>query len=485
MTRALKTQLALVLLLALVSGCAGDKVTGPEDPGNGGGSVDPPVLALSDTSVQFPGMASGDGESELRNVLVHNRGGGLLGYAVEIDKPWVSFLVTPDLVEAGSFQLMTLRLDRARYTPGETARAVFSSEGGSAVLTITVADPPAAPRLQLSTTTLAFGASATQQTLSVRNAGEGALSWSVRSDQPWLSAAPSSGQTTTETDPVTVSIDRANLAPGSYSGVLTVEHDGEGGAATVGVTATVEATSTAIQVTNRLNHDVNIFVNGTAVGSVPRFETRQQDVGVLDRLEVSWVLVRPRIEGTNTPVGDEMGGVFTAVSSPGGTYEYTADHIVGTQWYFEPVVTNQTSHGLLMAVNWELQAENRCHCVVRLNHANVAIGYYRFFSNSNVVYFREGSNYTGEGWQWSPISSQNLEEGSGLLRLVATNSLPPSLSPGAEPMVSLATPLSPSRRATNRHDPTSEDVFRYRSIHDEGSNWETVMAESPMTPPSY
>ena len=195
-------------------------------------------------------------------------------------------------------------------------------------------------------------------------------------------------------------INRADLAPGSYSGALTIEHDGEGNAATVRVTAIVEATSTVIQITNRLNHDVNIFVNGTAVGSVPRFETRQQDVGALDRLEVSWVLVRPRIEGTNSPVGDEMGGVFTAVSSPAGTYEYTVDHIVGSQWYFEPVVTNKTSHGLLMAANWGLQAENRCHCVVRLNHANVAIGYYRFFSNSNVVYFREGSNYAGSFRRW-------------------------------------------------------------------------------------
>ena len=127
MTRAYITPRTIVLLLALVSGCAGDKVTGPEDPGNGGGSVHPPVLAFSDTSVQFPGVASGDGESELRNVLVHNRG------ADSSATPWRSTSRgSPSWShrtwsKRATSSSITLRLDRARYTPREMARALFSS----------------------------------------------------------------------------------------------------------------------------------------------------------------------------------------------------------------------------------------------------------------------------------------------------------------------------------------------------------------------
>lgn len=90
-----------------------------------------------------------------------------------------------------------------------------------------------------------------------------------------------------------------------------------------------------------------------------------------------------------------MSGTFEIVNPP-GRQELTVDNIVADQSYFVPFITNGTGTGLLMEVNGGLQSQNRCNCVVAANTNNVAIGYYRLFSNSNVRAYRSGSNYTGQ-----------------------------------------------------------------------------------------
>ncbi|MGH7492352.1 MAG: FlgD immunoglobulin-like domain containing protein [bacterium] len=60
------------------------------------------------------------------------------------------------------------------------------------------------------------------KTFNITNTGTGTMNWTVADDQPWLSASPTSGSTTTETDQVTVSINIAGLAAGSYTGNITV-----------------------------------------------------------------------------------------------------------------------------------------------------------------------------------------------------------------------------------------------------------------------
>jgi hypothetical protein len=176
-------------------------------------------------------------------------------------------------------------------------------------------------------------------------------------------------------------------------------------------------TPVTLQLTNKLVYPVNVSVNGTFLTAVPASTTVQQGITVTGSLSVSFALVRPTLAGV--PLGDPMSGVFNTISSPAGTISFTINNIIGTQWYFAPYITNQTSSGLLMDVNAGLTAENRCNCVAPAGVSNVAIGYYQLFSNSNVRAYLSGSGYTGSYLNWTNFVS-NVATDSGILRLTAT-----------------------------------------------------------------
>jgi hypothetical protein len=68
----------------------------------------------------------------------------------------------------------------------------------------------------------AGGSDPLEGTLSLRNAGDGALNWEIVSDADWLAVSPTSGQSTGETDTVTISVDPTGLTRGTHFAVLQV-----------------------------------------------------------------------------------------------------------------------------------------------------------------------------------------------------------------------------------------------------------------------
>jgi hypothetical protein len=201
---------------------------------------------------------------------------------------------------------------------------------------------------------------------------------------------------------------------------------------------------TNVVIQNDLATPVNVYVNGSIIGSVPARETRQEDVGTLDRLNVSWSIVKVETDGGN-PLGEDMGGTFETITNPPSTSRFQIDHIVGDQWYFFPLITNQTGTGLLMAVNWELAAETRCNCVVAPNSDDVAIGYYRLYRNTRVVGFQERSNYTGRYIYWeygTQFTSNSIQSGTGIIRLTANRA--PATARMPQPGVVARTIRAPS-----------------------------------------
>jgi BACON domain-containing protein len=75
----------------------------------------------------------------------------------------------------------------------------------------------------LAFTRIAGGATPAPQKILVTNAGPGTLNWSVRSNQSWLSATPSTG---TMPGGLTVSVAPGTLAPGRYDGTITMTASG-------------------------------------------------------------------------------------------------------------------------------------------------------------------------------------------------------------------------------------------------------------------
>ena len=121
------------------------------------------------------------------------------------------------------------------YGAGNSANGNHASDGDSIATTthsITV-NPPSPPALSCTTSSLSpsvtQGQNAGDQGFSCSNTGGGSLSYSVSDDAPWLSVAPgsASGLGSSASQNHIVSYATAALAPGGYSGTITVN----GGAA--------------------------------------------------------------------------------------------------------------------------------------------------------------------------------------------------------------------------------------------------------------
>ena len=94
------------------------------------------------------------------------------------------------------------------------------------------------PQLSVSPTSIDFGSAITENIIEIRNSGTGTLSWTISVNQAWLSLSTNSGETTNETDTVTVKINRDELKPDNYDGSLTIS--GNDGSQNIMVSMKVE-----------------------------------------------------------------------------------------------------------------------------------------------------------------------------------------------------------------------------------------------------
>lgn len=219
------------------------------------------------------------------------------------------------------------------------------------------------------------------------------------------------------------------LSPGTYYLRVASFGASTAGSYTVALTASTSTVVTAtLRIDNDLIYPVIIRANGVLLGSANGVAITSFTYTGPSAITVSWELVRPTIAGTSTAVGDSMTATYDTFSIANGAIEnFVVDNVVGTTPYFVPRVDNQTSATLLMGVNVGLTAQNLCNCTVAGFAQNVALGYYRLFTNTNVRAYRAGSNYTGPYIYWgsdpsgmtTPLVSL-VQAGSGLVDLSAS-----------------------------------------------------------------
>lgn len=114
------------------------------------------------------------------------------------------------------------------WEPGShliVAEDITTRDTASAILQVGEAWPSRPPHLLLNVSALNLGAgvqgTATIQPLALHNAGSGSITWSVSSNQPWLLLAPQQG-TFGSGQTISVAVQRNNMAPGKYQGVITI-----------------------------------------------------------------------------------------------------------------------------------------------------------------------------------------------------------------------------------------------------------------------
>jgi hypothetical protein len=178
-----------------------------------------PVLAVSSDSLDF------GTEQSVLSFEITNAGAGTLTWNVAGDQTWITVDPTSGSTTTDTDQV-SVTVDRTGLGPGDYAGIVtVLSNGGTEVVDISMTIPEN-PVLAVSPDSLDFGTEQTVLSFEITNAGTGTLTWNVAGDQTWITVDPTSGSTTTDTDQVSVTVDRTGLGPGDYAGSVTVSSNG-------------------------------------------------------------------------------------------------------------------------------------------------------------------------------------------------------------------------------------------------------------------
>ena len=300
-----------------------------------------PTLVVSESSLNF------GTELTALTLTVTNPGGGNLEWTVTNTANWLT--VSPN---SGTTQteddVLNILVDRTGLDGGDYSSTItFTSNGGNYTVSV-VMRVPLPPELLFSPSSLDFGASTSTMNLNIINNGDGLLTWNVAADQGWLSTSPTAGETTTETDQVSIMVDRNNLEVGDYSGNITITTNG--GNATIPITLnvvpgpTLSVTSTAL--------DFNASQN-TLTFSITNVGTQTLEWNISDNQD--WMSVSPTsgsttaeqdivtvtVDRSGLAAGDYSGSV--TVTSNGG------DQVVAVSMAVAPelsVSANQLDFGL-------------------------------------------------------------------------------------------------------------------------------------------
>lgn len=169
------------------------------------------------------------------------------------------------------------------------------------------------PILKATPQRLDFGNDTTTLALDISNTGKGELQWSVSEELDWLSCQPTSGKTTNESSSVVVTVSRAKLERGSYSGTLVISSNG--GSQTIPVT--ISAGNIALKV-EPTELDFGTLTNST------RLTLRNIRTGNIEyQIESSadWLVVSKK-SGTVTQT-DYVNAIVTREGLSAGKYNAT------------------------------------------------------------------------------------------------------------------------------------------------------------------
>jgi glucose/arabinose dehydrogenase/PKD repeat protein len=213
------------------------------------GPPPPPSLAVAPASLSFS-ATSGSSNPASKTLSVTNAGSGLLPFTASDNASWLT--VTPGSASAPA--TLTAAVDITGLAAGDYTATITVDGGGvngspkqiPVALTVAAPQPPALSVTpgSLSFTAVEGAAAPPAQSLSVTNTGGGTLSFTTSDDAAWLAATPGSG---TAPASVSVSVNAAGLARGTYTGNVRVTASGATGSPKdIPVTLTVAAPATGL-----------------------------------------------------------------------------------------------------------------------------------------------------------------------------------------------------------------------------------------------
>ncbi len=289
-----------------------------------------PILNVSPDSLNF------DTSIISKIINITNAGTGTLVWSITDNQLWLD--VTPvSGTSQAEIDSVTVTVNRDNLEPGiYTAIINIISDGGTKNLTAVMTVPgPEIPILNASPISLDFDTSAILRTIKLTNAGTGTLIWSIDDDQTWLGAAPLNGTTTTETDNITVVIDRAGLPPNTYTGTISLISNGGNLNIPVSMTTIIPPAITSTPITIGEKNELYTYTVAATdpkgyplVYSLTQFPsgmTINQDSGV-----ISWTPTGGGIYNVIVAVNNNYGGIASQSFSIAVARTYITGGIIDT-----------------------------------------------------------------------------------------------------------------------------------------------------------
>ena len=292
-----------------------------------------PELTLSPGSLTFEGAAPAP-----QTLAVAAVGGGALSYSISDDAPWL----TLDSGGGTTPSAVTASVDTSGLAPGlHTATITATTSGGApreVPVTLRVPEPPT---LTSSPGSLTFetaqGQEATTQNLTIGNAGDGTLDYTVSGDAPWLYLSTDHG--TAPGGTVRVGVLQNGLDAGTYTATITVTAPGAVNSPLhVAVTFIVDSTPPKLEIGQ--GDFLRFWENadGFFMGTLP-ITLYNSGGGTLDfsvSADVPWLSVSP--DSGTAPRSSAFPTKVTATADPSGmavgTYHAS---ITVTPSYGDPV----------------------------------------------------------------------------------------------------------------------------------------------------
>jgi len=184
-------------------------------------TVEGPVVAVSNNSLNF-GTAT-----ENLTFNITNSGIGTVNYNIVYSANWLTVNPTSGSATTET-DVINVSVNRNGLAYGnyfETMTVTSNTNSVTVDVMMTVPDPNN-PQLSAYPTTLDFENTETNLSFYISNTGSGLLTWNITDDKSWISVNNQSGTTETETNEITVTIDRLGQSPGTYTGTVTVSSDG-------------------------------------------------------------------------------------------------------------------------------------------------------------------------------------------------------------------------------------------------------------------
>ncbi len=320
-----------------------------------------PVIALSATSLSFSVQQGSNPASQ--NVNVTNSGSGTLTWTASVGSGAFLSVAGGSGTGTGSF---TVNVNSASLAPGSYAGTITVSATGASnsprtvnvSLTVTAVDTPQ-PILSASPGTLSFSAAQgsanpTPQAVGIANTGGGTLSWTatVASGTDFLTISPSAGGAPAS---LSVSVNAAGKAPGSYNGSIQITASGATGSPqTIAVTLVVSAgpvlavNAATLSFTGQTGQVINaqtVQITNSGAGTLTWTATAAVSSGL------AWLSVTPASGTAPAALTVSVNTSGLAAGTHQGAVTVTASGAVGSPQIINVTLTLSASNQPVLAVS--------------------------------------------------------------------------------------------------------------------------------------